>query len=282
MYFRQYDVNDINQNQNFVWISDWTFEKQQFQCRYFRHTRQYHLYRRHDRRSKYPVLYLLLKQIYGLLLFFYPFIYSLFIRSISVSVSARFCILTESDFAKDKLFLRMVQNKLSISEDQNDNSKINNLDTRIQPQMKKSYKKFIKSLSNEEIKSFRLNEVTQNFVDYLPIEKLADLDVTGNNLSKAIQDKLKRKKNRIEWWVKFWNHVPLIGYLYRKSKQSLLNNINSKLPSIPESYGLISELNKTRAKINNTKVDNEDKTNTNTKKENDNYETNITNSSQEK
>ena len=282
MYFRQYDVNDINQNQNFVWISDWTFEKQQFQCRYFRHTRQYHLYRRHDRRSKYPVLYLLLKQIYGLLLFFYPFIYSLFIRSISVSVSARFCILTESDFAKDKLFLRMVQNKLSISEDQNDNSKINNLDTRIQPQMKKSYKKFIKSLSNEEIKNFCLNEATQNFVDYLPIEKLADLDVTGNNLSKAIQDKLKRKKNRIEWWVKFWNHVPLIGYLYRKSKQSLLNNINSKLPSIPESYGLISELNKTRAKINNTKVDNEDKTNTNTKKENDNYETNITNSSQEK
>ena len=176
----------------------------------------------------------------------------------------------------------MVQNKLLISENQNDNSKINNFDTPIQPQMKKSYKKFIKSLSNEEIKSFRLNEVTQNFVDYLPIEKLADLDVTGNNLSKAIQDKLKRKKNRIEWWVKFWNHVPLIGYLYRKSKQSLLNNINSKLPSIPESYGLISELNKTRAKINNTKVDNEDKTNTNTKKENDNYETNITNSSQEK
>ena len=161
----------------------------------------------------------------------------------------------KSDFEKNKLFLRMVQNKLSIPESKNqaNNFKTNNLDTQIQPQMKKSYKKFIKSLSNEEIKSFCLNEATENFVDYLPVEKLAALDLTANDLSKPVQEKLKNERNRIKWWIKFWSHVPFIGRIYQSSKKSLLENINKKLIFNTKICELNPILNKTKTKINNVK-----------------------------
>lgn len=139
-------------------------------------------------------------------------------------------------------------------------------------------------MDNEDVKYFDFTNAGESFVDFLPIEKLLNLDVSIIQSSEAMQNKLAAKRNNIRWWINFWNHVPLIGRIYEKFKSPLLENINNKLDQPSESRESNPELNTTQKKINETKDDNESKTNTNTKKENNNgnYETNITNSSQEK
>ena len=190
----------------------------------------------------------------------------------------------KSNFAKDKIFLRIVQHKLSIPENQTNASQTNNAQKPIDPHMRKSYKKFIETMDNEDVKYFDFTNAGESFVDFLPIEKLLNLDVSIIQSSEAMQNKLAAKRNNIRWWINFWNHVPLIGRIYEKFKSPLLENINNKLDQPSESRESNPELNTTQKKINETKDDNESKTNTNTKKENNNgnYETNITNSSQEK
>ena len=147
----------------------------------------------------------------------------------------------KSNYANDKLFFRILQNKLSISDNQNDNSETNNLQKPIEPQVKKAYQKFINKLGNEDIKKFNLQETQQSFVNYLPLEKLINLDLSDQVLSEQIKEKLRKEKNRIDGWVNFWKHLKLDKvYLYFKQptleaiKQKLSEN-NSNEDNIPKS-----------------------------------------------
>lgn len=164
----------------------------------------------------------------------------------------------KSNFAKDKIFLRIVQHKLSISENQTNSSPTNNSQKPIDSHMKKSYKKFIKTLDAGDIKKFDFKNADKSLIDFLSIEKLLNLDVSIINSSQAIKDKLAAKKTNIERWIKFWNHVPLIGRIYKKFKSPLLANIDNKLNQPPESHEPNSELQEIPKETDKTIPDNSD------------------------
>ncbi|MBQ9491226.1 MAG: hypothetical protein IJU86_00405, partial [Firmicutes bacterium] len=161
----------------------------------------------------------------------------------------------KSNFAKDKIFLRIVQHKLSISENQTNASQTNNAQRPIDPHMRKSYKKFIKTLDDEDVKNFDLTNADKSLVDLLSIEKLLNLDDSVIKSSEPIRNKLAAKRNDIERWINFLNHVPLIGRIYKKFKSPLLANIDNKLKQSLESRESNPELNTTQKKIEQTKDD---------------------------
>ena len=164
----------------------------------------------------------------------------------------------KSAFAKDKIFLRIVQHKLSISENQTNASQTNNSQKPIDPHMRKAYKKFIETLDNEDIKKFDLTNADKSLVDLLSIEKLLSLDDSVIKSSKPIRNKLAAKKDNIERWINFLNHVPLIGWIYQKFKSPLLASINNKLPQLPESRESNPELQEIPKETDKTIPDNSD------------------------
>ena len=153
-------------------------------------------------------------------------------------------------FTKNKLFLRMIQHKLSNPSNLTENKY---LETNMPPQVEKKYKTFIQNLDINAINKFYLDNVDNNFVKYLPTETLTNPGLVITNTPDPIKNKLEKEKTRIEWWINLLNYFGL-GNFYKRKKQTVLNAIEKKICKHEKTNEILKVDKKKRQKTSNNEI----------------------------